>query len=474
MTPEEFRTHGQAVIAWIADYLANPEQFDVIPRVGPGEVKNALPASAPEMSEAIPAILADFERILIPGTTHWNHPMFMAYFANTGSAAGVLGEALIAALNVNAMLWRTGPAATELEQVTLDWVRQMLGLPESFKGTITDTASASTLYALAAARELAPELRIRERGMAGRTDLPRLTIYQSEEAHSSVAKAVTTLGFGLDSLRSVPGDGNMRMDGDKLEEMIASDRASGARPLAIVATVGTTSTTAVDPLDRIAAIAKRESVWLHIDAAYAGAAAILPERRDILRGADGAHSLVVNPHKWLFTPMDCSILYTSRPDLLKRAFSITPSYLTETEPGEVINLMDYGVSLGRRFRALKLWFVLRHYGVAGLQKLLREHIRLASLFAGWVDADPDFELVTPVNFSTVVFRYRPRGTTPSELNSLNATIADRIHAGRELYLSHTSVRGQYCLRLAIGNEHTAESHVERAWAIIRQAARSDR
>jgi aromatic-L-amino-acid decarboxylase len=471
MTPEEFRTHGQAVVDWIARYLANPEQFDVIPDVSPGDIRKQLPAGPPEKSEAIPAILADFEKIIIPGTTHWNHPMFMAYFANTGSAPGILAESLIAALNVNAMLWRTGPAATELEQVTLDWVRQLLGLPEIFRGTITDTASASTLYALAAARELAPELQIRERGMAGRTDLPRLTIYQSQEAHSSVAKAVTTLGFGIDSLRSVPTDDQFSMDVDQLETMIESDRAAGARPLAIVATVGTTSTTAIDPLERIAAVAKREGVWLHVDTAYAGAAAILPEKRDILRGAAGAHSIVMNPHKWLFTPMDCSILYTSRPDLLKRAFTVTPSYLTETESGDVINLMDYGVSLGRRFRALKLWFVLRHYGADRLRGLIREHIRLAEQFAQWIEESPDFELVTPVNFSTVVFRYSPKGIAAQKLDAINSAIADRIHAGRELYISHTSVRGRYALRLAIGNEHTAEQHVRRAWSIIQEAAR---
>jgi aromatic-L-amino-acid decarboxylase len=470
MTPEEFRTHGQAVVDWIAGYLANPEQFDVIPDVEPGDVRKQLPASPPAKSEDFAAMLSDFERIILPGTTHWNHPMFMAYFANTGSAPGILAEALIAALNVNAMLWRTGPAATELEQVTLDWVRQLIGLPDKFKGTITDTASASTLYALTAARELSPDLEIRERGMSGRADLPRLLVYQSEEAHSSVAKAVTTLGLGLDSLRSVPTDTSFRMDVNALTGMIASDRANGARPLAIVATVGTTSTTAIDPLEEIAAVAAREKVWLHVDTAYAGAAAILPERRNILAGADGAHSIVMNPHKWLFTPMDCSILYTSRPDLLRRAFTITPSYLTETESGDVINLMDYGVSLGRRFRALKLWFVLRNYGTEKLQELIREHIRLAELFASWIEESADFELLTPVNFSTVVFRFAPQGMPEEMLNAFNSTIAERVHAGRELYISHTMNRGRYALRLAIGNEHTAEAHVRRAWEIIRHAA----
>lgn len=470
MTPEEFRRHGHSVIDWIADYLADPEKYSVIPSVTPGDIRRSLPASSPSAGESMEDILADFDRIVIPGTTHWNHPMFMAYFANTGSAPGILAEALTAALNVNAMLWRTGPAATELEQTTIDWLRQMIGLSDKFTGTITDTASASTLYALAAARELAPALDIRSRGMSGRADLPRLTVYQSQEAHSSIAKAVTTLGLGLESLRSVPTDSEQRMDVGRLEQMLAADKASGARPLAIVASVGTTSTTAVDPVQPIAAIAAREGIWLHVDAAYAGAAAILPEKRDILLGADGAHSVVVNPHKWLFTPMDCSILYTSRADLLKRAFTITPSYLTERDAGDVINLMDYGVSLGRRFRALKLWFVLRHYGTQKLQDLIREHIRLATLFAEWVRESPDFELLAQVNFSTVVFRYAPRGSDEAELNRINSAISDRIHGGRELYLSHTSVGGKYALRLAIGNEHTQEKHVLRAWEIIRESA----
>lgn len=467
MTPEEFREHGKAVVDWIADYLANPERFPVIPDVAPGDVRRSLPIAPPNTGENMGRVMADFESLILPGITHWNHPMFMGYFGITGSAPGVLAEALVAALNVNAMLWRTGPAATELEEVTLDWIRQMLGLPVHFKGTITDTASASTLYALTAARELAPELFVREAGMAGRSDLPRLTVYQSEEAHSSVAKAVTTLGLGLDSLRDVPTDNEFRMDAGALEKMIAADCAAGARPLAVVATVGTTSTTAIDPVQHIADIAARHGTWLHVDAAYGGAAAILPEMRSVLAGVDSAHSVVVNPHKWLFTPMDCSILFTSRPDLLRQAFNITPSILLETEHGDVTNLMDYGVSLGRRFRSLKLWFVLRHYGISGLQKLIREHLRLARLFGTWIDDSSDFELLAPINFSAVVFRYAPPGEDPATLESLNRGIAERIHSMRELYISHTFVRGAYALRLAIGNEHTTESHVRRAWEIIR-------
>ena len=324
MSAAEFRKHGYAVIDWIADYLANPEKWPVLPGVRPGDVRHALPQSPPPRGEPMDAILEDFKRVIVPATTHWNHPAFMAYFANSSTAAGVLGEALTAALNVNAMLWRTGPAATELEMLTLDWLRQMLGLPADFFGAIADTASSNTLYALAAAREMHPELRIREQGMAARIDLPPVFIYCSQEAHSSVDKAVMTLGFGLSALKKIPTDNSLSMDAKALAQTVDGDRRAGAIPLAVVATVGTTSTTAVDPVAAIADICEREKMWLHVDASYGGVAAILPEMRRVLDGCDRAASLVVNPHKWLFTPMDCSVLYTRRPDLLKQAFQHIP------------------------------------------------------------------------------------------------------------------------------------------------------
>jgi len=468
LTPAEFREHGRTVIDWIAGYLENPEQFPVLPDLQPGTLVRALPKSPPDRRESMAGILADFERVVVPFTTHWNHPDFMAYFANSGTASGILGETLTAALNVNAMLWRTGPAATELEQVTLDWLRQMLGLPASFFGTITDTASSSILYALAAARELRPELRIREDGMAGRSDLPRLAIYCSEEAHSSVDKAAMTLGLGLRGVRKIQTDSALRMNPDALAAAIESDRKGGIVPLAVVATVGTTSTTAVDPVPPIADICAREKLWLHVDASYAGTAGILPELRHILDGCDRADSFVVNPHKWLFTPMDCSALFTTRPDLLRRAFQHIPDYLTVSGGQDSVNLMDYGVSLGRRFRALKLWFVIRSFGVEGLQSLVREHIRIARVLSDWIDDDPELERMADAQFSTVVFRHRPSGLDESGLDAHNSRLLERVNTSREVFLSHTRVRGRYALRIAIGNIHTGESHVRRALDIVKR------
>ena len=470
MSPAEFRTHGHAVIDWIADYLDKPEQWPVLPDVQPGELRSALPQSPPLHGEQMDTILEDFQQLIVPATTHWNHPAFMAYFANSSTAAGVLGEALTAALNVNAMLWRTSPAATELEMLTLDWLRQMIGLPGEFFGAIADTASSNTLYALTAARELHPELRIRERGMIGRQDLPPVLIYCSEEAHSSVDKAVMTLGFGQNALRKIPTDDKLRMDANALAEAIERDRRNGAIPLAIVATVGTTSTTAIDPVPVIAGICERERIWLHVDASYGGVAAILPEMRYVLEGCDRADSLVVNPHKWLFTPMDCSVLYTRRPDLLKRAFQHIPDYLVVNDGKDAVNLMDYGVALGRRFRALKLWFVIRHVGVEGLRSMVREHIGIARRLAEWIDADPELERMAEVNFSTVVFRHRPPGLSDNSLDEHNARILEAVNGTREVYLSHTRVRKRYSLRIAIGNIHTTEVHVRRAFDLVREAA----
>ncbi|MFL5489276.1 MAG: pyridoxal phosphate-dependent decarboxylase family protein [Gemmatimonadaceae bacterium] len=474
MSAAEFRKQGHDVIDWIADYLEKPDKWSVLPAVQPGDLRASLPPAPPERGEAMDEIFADFQNLIVPATTHWNHPAFMAYFANSATGAGVLGEALTAALNVNAMLWRTSPAATELEVLTLDWLRQMLGLPHGLFGVIGDTASSNTLYALAAARELHPELRIREEGMSGRVDLPRLTLYCSEQAHSSVDKAVMTLGLGLDSLRKIPTDSTLRMDIGALAETVEEDRRAGRVPLAVVATVGTTSTTAIDPVAAIADVCERAAMWLHVDASYGGIAAILPQMRRVLDGCDRADSLVVNPHKWLFTPMDCSVLYTRRADLLRRAFQHIPDYLVVSEGGtgdRVPNLMDYGISLGRRFRALKLWFVIRNFGVEGLRSMVREHIRIARQLAEWIDADPELERMAEVNFSTTVFRHRPPGIEERDLDDHNANLLKRLVEGREVYLSHTRVRGSYALRIAIGNIHTTEAHVRRALELIKEAGR---
>jgi aromatic-L-amino-acid decarboxylase len=470
IAPDEFRRQARRVLQWIGDYLEHPERFPVLPRVGPGEIAATIPAEPPAEPESLDAVLDDFERLIVPGVTHWNHPGFFAYFAISASAPGILAEMLISALNVNAMLWKTSPAATELELRTLDWLRQLLGLGDGWFGLINDTASISTLLALAAAREAKPELAIREKGMAGRADLPRLRVYTSSHAHSSVDKAAITLGFGHENVVHVDTDADFRMRVDALDAAVRADRAAGYLPLATVATVGTTSTTSIDPVPAIAALCAREGMWLHVDGSYGGVAAVVPEMRHVLAGVELADSLVVNPHKWLFTPIDLSAMFTRRPDVLKRAFSLVPEYLVTREQSDVVNLMDYGVQLGRRFRALKLWMVIRAFGAEGLAARLRQQMEMAREFAAWVDAAADWERVAPVPFSLVCFRYAPAGTSEAERDALNAAILERVNASGSAYLSHTKLDGRYVLRLAIGNMRTEPRHVREAWRLLRAAA----
>ncbi len=461
---DDFREHAHKLADWIADYLEHSERYPVLSQIKPGDIRNALPPQAPESGETFEQIFADFERIIVPGLTHWNHPGFFAYFAITSSAPGVLAEFLSAALNQQAMLWRTSPAATELEEVSLGWLRKLLGLPEAFEGVIYDTASVSTLHALAAAREAAvPD--VRARGLAGRRDIAGVRVYCSEHAHSSVDKAVILLGLGHDALLRIPADSEFRMRPDALAKSIATDRDTGRIPLAVVATVGTTSTTSVDPVHDIAAICSRERIWLHVDAAYAGVAAMVPGYEWILRGGDRADSIVVNPHKWLFTPFDLSVLYCRRMDVLRQAFSLTPEYLKTSEADAgVRNLMDTGIQLGRRFRALKLWMILRHFGASGLRDVLEGHIELARTFARWVDESERFERVAPVPFSVVCFRLR--GGTDEQ----HAQLLDAVNRSGDVFLSHTKLDGRFVLRLAIGHLHTAERHVARAWELLNSNA----
>ena len=468
--PDEFARVGHELIDWIAAYLADPERYPVLSRVTPGEIRAALPAEPPAQPESLDAILADFERDILPGVTHWNHPGFLAYFATTGSAPGILAELLTAALNVNGMLWKTSPSATELEQHSLDWLRRMLGLGDGWFGIINDTASISTLLALAAAREARPELLVRERGMAGRADLPALRVYCSEHAHSSVDKAAITLGLGHQNVVKVPVDGAFRMRVDALAELVASDRARGLVPLAVVATVGTTSTTSVDPVPAVADVCAREGAWLHVDGAYGGVAAVVPELRGVLDGVERADSLVVNPHKWLFTPVDLSAFFTRRPDVLRRAFSLVPEYLVTREQDEVVNFMDYGVQLGRRFRALKLWMVIRAFGTERIAAALRDQCRMARELAARVEAEPGWELAAPVPFSVVCLRCAPPDAGEEERDALNARILETVNASGEAYLSHTKLGGRLVLRLAIGNVRTERRHVLRAWELLREAA----
>jgi len=467
MPGEEFRTSANAVVDWMARYLQETERFPVLAQIKPGEIRERLPVRCPEEGEAMERILQDFEDSILPGITHWNHPAFFAYFSITGSGPGILGEMLTAALNVNAMVWRSSPAGTELEEHTLVWLRDLLGLPSFFDGTINDTASSSSLYALAAAREAKlPEAS--DRGLSGAR---RGRFYASDQAHSSIDKAVITLGFGREGVRRVASDEAFRLRPDALREAIQEDVHEGILPLGMVATLGTTSTTSVDPVAEMADIAEEFDLWLHVDAAYGGPAAVVPEFRPLFSGWEKADSIVVNPHKWLFTPIDCSVLYMRDPGELKRAFSLTPEYLRTSEQDVARNLMDYGVSLGRRFRSLKLWFVLRYFGAEGIRERIRQHVEMAREVAAWVDAEPGWERVAPVPFSTVVFRFSPDGVEEEEQDQLNGAIMDKVNSTGEVFLSHTVLNGRLCLRLALGNLKTRWEHLERSWELLRKAAR---
>ena len=455
---EDFRRAAHQAVDWIADYLRDPRRYPVLPALKPGDLIDALPPAAPENGEHFGAILKDFEDIVLPAVTHWNHPRFLAYFATSSSTPAILAEMLAAALNTNGLHWKTSPAVAELEQVALGWLRQWLGLPEEFFGIIYDTASVASFHALAAAREMAdPDAR--ERGTR-----PDLVLYASEQAHSSIDKAAIALGVGQRNVRKIGVDAEFRLRPELLAQAIEQDLSAGKRPFCLVATVGTTSSTSVDPVAAMVEIAERHGLWLHIDAAYAGPAAILPECCHILAGAERAHSLVLNPHKWMFIPVDLSAFYTRRPDMLRRAFSLVPEYLRTAEAPREVNLMDYGLPLGRRFRALKLWFVMRYFGREGIQRVLRAHIAWAQRLAKMVDADPDFERVAPVPFSVVCFRYK--GT-----DEQNRTILDRVNSSGKAHLSHTVLDGRVTLRIAIGNLGTIWDDVAQTWELVRATAR---
>jgi aromatic-L-amino-acid decarboxylase len=461
-TSDEFRAAGHKLIDWISDYLDGVDRYDVLSRVQPGDIEKQFTAVPRVNGRPYDELLADVESKIVPGITHWNHPAFFAYFANTGSQAGILAELLTAALNGNGMVWRTSPSLTELETVTLRWLREALGLPSDLFGVINDTASINSFLALAAARERsAPD--IRKHGFSG---APPLRIYCSEHAHSSIEKGALALGFGIDGVVKIAGDDALAMNVDALEDAIARDRKSGAVPCAITASVGTTSSAAVDPVRRIGEIAKRENVWLHVDSAYAGPATICPEFRWLWDGIEAADSIVVNPHKWLFTPMDCSVLYTRHPQVLRSAFSLaeTPAYLKEADTAE-INYMDYGIQLGRRFRALKLWFLFEHYGIARMQAVIRQHVADAARLAAELQKRDDIELLVPQSLSVVVFRkiVRDAGGNVDEAASERVSIEalERMNDSGRLFVSATRLRGRYGIRVALGNGATEWEHVAR-------------
>ena len=458
MTPEEFRNAAYGHADWIAQYFGRIRESPVMPSVQPGELAAALPRAAPENGESIDKIFDDFKSIVFPALTLWNHPRFFAYFSVSSTPPSVLAEFLAATLNVNAMLWKSSPAATELEQVTLNWLRQWLALDETFFGIIYDTASVGVMQALGAAREwVDPECRVK--GMR-----PGLTVYISEQTHSSAEKAAITLGFGQENVRRIAVDDQFRMRPDSLREAIEADIDAGKRPCCVVASVASTSTAAIDPIPAIADLADRFKIWLHVDAAYGGSAAVVPEMRHILNGAERAHSLIVNPHKWLYVSIDCSVLYTRYPEIFRRASSLAAEYLRTPEDECAVNYMDYGVQLGRRFRALKLWYVFRYYGRHGIISMLREALRLAQVLKSLIEEDDDFELSAPVYLSLVCFRYRGE-------DAITRRLLAGINATGRAFLSHTVLKGKFVLRFAIGNFQTTEQDVRETWELIRETAR---
>ncbi|HEV3099255.1 MAG TPA: pyridoxal-dependent decarboxylase [Candidatus Udaeobacter sp.] len=482
--PEEFRRQLHELADWIADFRQDIESLRVAPNDKPGAILAALPAKPPEQGEAFDKILSDIDQVIVPGMVHWSHPMFLGYFGWTTTAPGILGEILSAPLNVNAMTWRTCPAATEVETVVIDWIRQWVGLPKDFDGVVYDTASVGIMHALAVAREEAVPF-VRKRGLAGRADLPCLRIYASDQAHNAAEKAAIALGIGEENVRRVPSDGEFRMEIPLLRKMIAVDRQSGFKPMAVIATAGTTSTASVDPIAELAGLCREEKVWLHIDAAYGGGFAILPEYKWITEGWSDADSVIINPHKSLFVPLDFSVLYVRDLERLRRVFTLVPEYLRGDTVEAQKNYMDYGVQLGRRFRALKAWVIFRSFGREGIAARLRECIRLANVLAGWIKTDNRFELAAPVSMGVVCFRFvgavagvgdagsrsAAPATTGDEIDQLNSEIVEKINSSGRAYLTQTKLRDRTVIRIGLGNVLTTEEHLRRAWEMIRETAR---
>ncbi|PYI83698.1 MAG: amino acid decarboxylase [Verrucomicrobia bacterium] len=453
---------------WIADFRQNIESLRVAPDDNPGAIRAQLPPQPPEEGEPFEKILSDVDRLIVPGMVHWGHPMFLGYFGWTTTAPGILGEIITAPLNVNAMTWRTSPAATELETLVIDWLRQWMHLPKDFDGVVYDTASVGVMHALAAAREeAAPSTR--KRGLVG-AGAPVFRIYASEQAHSSAEKAAIALGLGEENVQRVPVDAEFRMDAAALREMIAQDGQRNFQPLAVVATVGTTSTAAVDPVPEIAKVCHENRMWLHIDGAYGAGFAILPECKSLTDGWSDADSIVVNPHKSLFVPLDFSVLYVRNLERLRRVFTLIPEYLRGDTVEAQKNYMDYGIQLGRRFRALKAWVIWRSLGRTGMVARMREQIRLANLLARWIKTDDRFELAAPVSMGVVCFQFV--GGDQNEIDRLNSQIVERINASGRAYLTQTKLRGRTVMRIGLGNVLTTEQHLRDAWELIQKECSS--
>jgi aromatic-L-amino-acid decarboxylase len=473
MNSDTFRKHGHDIVDWISDYMEHIEEYPVLAQVEPGEIQGKLPQRPPENPESMETILADFKKILLPGITHWQHPSFFAYFPANTSEPSILAEFLTAALGTQCMVWQASPAAVELEEVVMGWLRQMLRLPETFTGVIQDTASASTLCAMLCARERATNYIINNQGFGeGRGD--RLMIYTSEEAHSSVEKGVKIAGFGKNHLSLIPTGEDFAMIPEELERAVEKDKREGRVPCCVVATVGTTSSTAMDPLQKIGAICRHHGLWLHVDAAMAGTAAMLPEMRHILDGIELADSFVVNPHKWMFTNFDCSAYFCQNSSILRSTFEVMPEYLKTDSDQQVKNFRDWGIPLGRRFRALKLWFVIRSFGVSGLQNKVREHMALAKELASWIDNHSEFETLAPVSLNLICFRYNPsrHQYSEEELEEINKKVMHELNRSGEMFLTHTKLKGKFALRLCIGQTNTSREHVEKAWELLQGRASS--
>jgi aromatic-L-amino-acid decarboxylase len=466
MTPDEFRRHGHTVVDWIADYYTRIESYPVLSRAKPGQIRASLPANPPAQGESFDAILGDVEKLILPGITHWQSPNFFAFFPANASGPAILGDLLSSGLGVQGMLWATSPACTELETHVLDWLVGMLGLPEKFLstntggGVIQDTASSASLCALLAARERATNFASNRRGCEG-----KLVAYTSSQAHSSIEKDIRIAGMGLDNLRLIAVDENFAMRPDMLAAQVGADRQAGLTPCFVAATIGTTSSNAIDPLPEIGRICRENKLWFHVDAAMSGTAALCPEFRHTHAGVELADSYAFNPHKWMFTNLDCNCFYVADRKALIQTLSILPEYLRNqaTESGAVIDYRDWQIPLGRRFRALKLWFVIRHYGIEGLQHHVRRHVELAQQFEGWVKADSRFELAAPVPLNLVCFRHKGG-------DEVNQELMDSLNRSGDLYLTHTKLANRTTLRLCVGQTNTEARHVERAWKRIKEEA----
>ncbi|MFX1252382.1 MAG: pyridoxal phosphate-dependent decarboxylase family protein [Promethearchaeota archaeon] len=468
MDKEEFRRHAHKLVDWMADYIEKVESYPVMSRVCPKDIINQLPTEPPHKGESFEAIFKDFEEIIIPGITHWQHPSFHAYFPANNSPPSVLGEMLMAALGAQCMIWQTSPAATELEERVMQWLGKMIGLPPEFTGVIQDTASTSTLCSILTAREQLSNYEVNKNGLYNKEIF---TAYSSQETHSSIEKDVKIAGLGKDNLRKIPVDKNYAMIPEKLEEAIQRDIEEGYRPLCTVATLGTTGSTAIDPLKKIGDICRKYKIWLHVDAALAGTALLLPEHRYMIQGIENVDTFVFNPHKWMFSNFPCSAYFIRDSGALIRTFEILPEYLKTKEDERVNNYRDWGIPLGRRFRALKLWFVIRSYGIEGLQQIIRQHIQMAQTLAKKIEAAKNFELLAPVPLNTVCFHYKPPNIKDLEqLNHLNATLLENLNRTGKLYMTHTKLNGVYTLRFVIGQTNVTQQHVDNGWKLIQETA----